>query len=418
MRVCLLDAAALPSDQPFSTHAIQPKGMDYLEELGVAADVRAGGAPVRTTRLSVGRAYVDLAMPPGREMYCPRRTRLDRILQENAVARGAELRDRTSVLDVIREGERVVGVRARGGGRTYDIRSRFVVGADGRNSTVARRVGAEEYLRAESARGGYWSYWPSTPAFERLGYETIIDIQGEDSRAAFRTDDGLVIAVCMSRVATVRQWSADIERHFRKSMAATEATATLLEGGGAPVTPFVGLLKASFYFRQPVGPGWALVGDAGLHKDPTAGYGITDALRDARALSRALLDGRREALEVYWRQRDVESIPLFENASQMGSIDYDNPFNEIVLNKLRETPSLHERMRDVIDRKLSPFDMIPIWRVLAWAGSALLRGKTEILPHFLESGRRGAFVQREAAKRQALLARAKQRLSDAAPSFM
>jgi flavin-dependent dehydrogenase len=35
-----------------------------------------------------------------------------------------------------------------------------------------------------------------------------------------------------------------------------------------------------------MGPGWALVGDAGLHIDPTPGLGITDAARDAVALSK------------------------------------------------------------------------------------------------------------------------------------
>ena len=38
--------------------------------------------------------------------------------------------------------------------------------------------------------------------------------------------------------------------------------------------------------RQPYGPGWALVGDAGYHRDPITGHGITDAFRDAELLAR------------------------------------------------------------------------------------------------------------------------------------
>ena len=53
------------------------------------------------------------------------------------------------------------------------------------------------------------------------------------------------------------------------------------------------------HLRQSHGPGWALVGDAGYFKDPLTAHGITDALRDAELLARAILDGRAGALEAY-----------------------------------------------------------------------------------------------------------------------
>src|SRR6185503_6041420 len=42
------------------------------------------------------------------------------------------------------------------------------------------------------------------------------------------------------------------------------------------------------YLRRPYGRGWALVGDAGAFRDPISAHGITDALRDAELLARAL----------------------------------------------------------------------------------------------------------------------------------
>ncbi len=170
-------------------------------------------------------------------------------------------------------------------------------------------------------------------------------------------------------------------------------------------------MKGHWYFREPVGPGWALVGDAGLHKDPTPGYGITDALRDAKALGRAILDGREAAMEVYWRRRDVESLPFYENALLMGALDYDNPLNELILSKASESPAMVDRLRLTFERKLSPFDAIPAWRVLAWAGGALVRGKTEILPHLATAMRRNARVQKELAIRRTLLERAEATLA-------
>lgn len=50
----------------------------------------------------------------------------------------------------------------------------------------------------------------------------------------------------------------------------------------------MGILSLHFFMKKCVGPGWALLGDAGLHIDPTPGRGITDAVRDAAALSEAI----------------------------------------------------------------------------------------------------------------------------------
>jgi flavin-dependent dehydrogenase len=408
-----LDAAKLPSDQPFSTHAIQPAGIDYLDELGVGARIREVTPPVRASRLAVGAARVDLRMMAARPMYCPRRTTLDPLLADAAVQAGAELRDQTAVLELLRDGDRVVGVRARHGTVTSDLRAKIVVGADGRNSTVAKQVRAEEYHPEETGRGGYWGYFPTTPAVEALPFQTYIEIHGADARFLFRTDGDLVVAGALAPLAVARTWSRDIGKHVRASMQQSDVIGPALQGGAEQVGRFVGLMRLRSFFRVPVGPGWALVGDAGLHKDPTPGYGITDALRDAKALSRAILDGRDAAYEVYWRERDVESIPLYANATAMGSLDYDNPFNELIIDKLQTIPELGARLIQVLDRAVSPFETIATWRVLAWTANALLRGRGEIWAPFLRSGQRGTWVGRELAHRRALLDRARQRLAAA-----
>ena len=41
------------------------------------------------------------------------------------------------------------------------------------------------------------------------------------------------------------------------------------------------------FYRRPYGDGWALVGDAGYHKDPILAIGISDAFRDAQLLADA-----------------------------------------------------------------------------------------------------------------------------------
>jgi 2-polyprenyl-6-methoxyphenol hydroxylase-like FAD-dependent oxidoreductase len=68
------------------------------------------------------------------------------------------------------------------------------------------------------------------------------------------------------------------------------------------------------FLRKPYGPGWALVGDAGCHKDPYLALGICDAFRDAEWLSDAIddgLSGRRSvdtAMAEYERRRNEATI--------------------------------------------------------------------------------------------------------------
>jgi flavin-dependent dehydrogenase len=82
-----------------------------------------------------------------------------------------------------------------------------------------------------------------------------------------------------------------------------------------------GFAGAPGHLRQSHGPGWALVGDAGYFKDPLTAHGITDALRDAELLARAILDGKD--LEVFQRERDVLSKPLFHDTEAIASFRWN-----------------------------------------------------------------------------------------------
>jgi flavin-dependent dehydrogenase len=58
-----------------------------------------------------------------------------------------------------------------------------------------------------------------------------------------------------------------------------------------------------------LGPGWALVGDAGYFKDPITTHGMSDAMRDAELLTDALLAAlsgapEKDALVAYERMRE------------------------------------------------------------------------------------------------------------------
>ena len=80
------------------------------------------------------------------------------------------------------------------------------------------------------------------------------------------------------------------------------------------------------FFRKPCGPGWALVGDAGYHKDPYGAQGIMDTFRDVELVVEAIDAGfseRRpleEALANYEWQRNEMALPLYEYNAQGASM--------------------------------------------------------------------------------------------------
>ncbi len=77
--------------------------------------------------------------------------------------------------------------------------------------------------------------------------------------------------------------------------------------------------------RRAVGPGWALVGDAGSFKDPLTAHGITDALRDAELLARAVVDGSPAAFAEYAATRDALTLPLLRVAEEIAAYRWDTP---------------------------------------------------------------------------------------------
>ncbi|MET0386093.1 MAG: NAD(P)/FAD-dependent oxidoreductase, partial [Polyangiales bacterium] len=298
MRVLALDADKLHSDQPFSTHVLQTPAVEWLDELGVGDQLRACTPPVFTSRIAVREHAMDIPMPVDHPLYCPRRSTLDPLLQDAAIAAGAELRPETRVTELLYEDGRVCGVRAEHAGQSERLRARWVIGADGRNSTVARLLGARDYVEHVSERGGYWAYFPKPGCWDREDpyrrFQTVIQLD-RVAHFAFECDGDLLVMGTFAPVDVVRGWGQRYREELLASLRRTPLTAALAEA--EPVSRCLGLIKTRFYMREAAGPGWALVGDAGMHKDPTPGFGITDAMHDAAALAPALLDGRPEALE-------------------------------------------------------------------------------------------------------------------------
>jgi hypothetical protein len=91
-----------------------------------------------------------------------------------------------------------------------------------------------------------------------------------------------------------------------------------LGGGLGYLDRIYGAARLPNFLRKPYGPGWALVGDAGSHKDPVRALGICDALLDAElladSLTATLSGGQAEgvALSAYERRRNEATMDDYE----------------------------------------------------------------------------------------------------------
>jgi flavin-dependent dehydrogenase len=97
------------------------------------------------------------------------------------------------------------------------------------------------------------------------------------------------------------------------------------------------------YYRTSHGPGWALVGDAGYHKDPFTGWGITDAFKYGELLAEKLhlgLSGEQpvdDAMAEYAKLRDAESAGTFELTCSLAELQL-TPYYDSVFRAASQSP--------------------------------------------------------------------------------
>ena len=333
--VLVVDRAGFPSDT-VSTHVIARSGMVQLNRWGLLGALHDSGAPPLTTveidtgddvlvRTVKDRHGVD-------HLLAPRRIVLDDILQDTARRSGARIEAGVSVDGVLKDATgRVVGLRAHDAGGGIRVLARHVVGADGLGSRVARSVGAPMTLERPTSGAALYAYfaghWPSIEY--HVGDHALSGV--------FPTHGGeACVWVCTPEEVARRH-----QRHGPRAEVLTGLVARLTPNlrdrvsAADQTSPVRGMLRMPNHFRQAAGPGWALVGDAGYHRDAITGYGISDAFRDAELLATALDAALRDpaaekaALTAYGRDRDRMARPVFDITCELATFPGPERFVEL-----------------------------------------------------------------------------------------
>ncbi|HWH45874.1 MAG TPA: NAD(P)/FAD-dependent oxidoreductase [Thermoleophilaceae bacterium] len=358
-RVLLADRASFPSDT-LSTHLIHAPGVAALERWGLLDAVRDTGCPALETYSFDFGPFAIAGTPCPRDgistAYAPRRTVLDAILVDAARRAGADVRERFAVDEVLTEDGAVVGIRGRDeDGRPVLERARIVIGADGRNSGVAKAVGAPEYNQKPKLQWSYYSYWSGLPVD---GFETVI--RPDRGWAAVPTNDGLTMLVVGWPIAEAQAYKADIEANYLRTLDLAPEFAERVRQATREERFAGGAVRG--FFRRPFGPGWALVGDAGYNKDPITAQGISDAFADAElcvsAIDQAFGGGRtfEEAMAAYQRVRDERVLAMYEFTAQMATLEPPPPEMQRLLGAVHGDPGAMDAFVSVTAGTVSPAD--------------------------------------------------------------
>lgn len=306
-RVLLLEKEKFPRYQigesllPATIHGV-------CKLLGVSEELAAAGFPIKRGgsfrwgnnpepwefSFSLSPKFVDGASTA----YQVERMKFDQILLENARRKGVEVREESSVLNVIEDGGRVSGVQYTDtDGVTHLVRAKYVVDASGNKSRIHSRIGGRRHyseffrnlalfgyfkggkrmpspnegniLAVAFERGWFW-YIPITKDLTSVGAvllpEELDRVQGDKEKALLD-----LIAEC----PLVAEYLADAQR--------------VTEGvyGEVRVRKDYSYIQEKFWR-----PGMVLVGDAACFIDPVFSQGVHLAtyggLLAARSLNTAL----------------------------------------------------------------------------------------------------------------------------------
>jgi len=314
-RVLLLERDGVPSNMAHSTHLIHPLGVAYLKDWGLLDVIETRSTRFTDWTVDLHGAVMHGPPPPSGEVaysIAPRRDILDGELAAASVRAGAELQFNCRVGGLMFEDGRVVGVTFKDeSGREFTARARLVVGADGPGSMVAKCTAAKERHVELPLQSNIWSYWRNID-IDHL-YITVHEGAGV---FAFPSSDGSVlIASNLMYSEFLRSRRCKEEAFYsRLHETAPDISAQLFDG--ERIDRFYSGCTRSFV-RRSHGPGWALVGDAGMKKDPVTAQGITSAFATADMLSKAIYrgftaDNLDEELENYERERDAWLMPYYD----------------------------------------------------------------------------------------------------------
>jgi flavin-dependent dehydrogenase len=402
LRVLIVEQASFPSRPAVSAAFVLPHTLALLDELQLDEREYAAATPqLRRFVLEFAdyfRTELRFEEPLGERSYCYAidRARLDTCLWR-ALARCPSVTawsaSRFVSVELAADGG-VHKLQISHEGALHTVAARALIGADGRYSPVAAAVGARVLLeRTDAETSLFYAHWRGVADYAP-GVDDAAHIHAGCDGFSFvfmPSADGETMVVAQGRSDLYLAQPGSPQEVYLRLLQARPLVARRLHGA-TQIGGLSGIKHMGNKFRQPFGPGWALVGDAYHQKDSLDAQGIYDALLSAKLLAQALIAWQRgqawqEALAGYEAAAWAALKPMFDATMERVKREiYAIPPPAIARTLLRYVlthPDYARRFARVVTRRLAPDQLLPPPRLLALAAAgAVRRAKRKLLqPH-------------------------------------
>lgn len=359
------------------THLIQASAVPTLQRLGIAEELEAAGGVRTEMQFHTPAGWV--CGEPVREGagatygYNIPRSRLDPLLRRLATDKhGVELVLGARVKQLERRGGRVAGVQVSdGAGGTRAVRTRLVVGADGRHSAVAAAAGVPS-LRTPHGRFGYFAHFadvldsagrlPANAGDEHGTVTSRLWLRDPDIAYLLPNGDRTVLATMLGRerMAEARR---DFDTHIHSVFENLPDGPTL--DGAQRISPFVPVKNYSNVCRVPVARGLALIGDAALVTDYLWGAGCGWAFQAGEWLADATIERLRSGGDLapalgrfawsYFRRMSLHQVfnSSFATGRRM------NAFERMLFRAATRDTAVAAGLAEFGNRKKNPIEAFP-----------------------------------------------------------
>ncbi len=322
----LLDKATFPREKICGDY-LSPGTVRRLDLLGLLNLVRSAGArrlwgmtitsPNGTTFTAEFPTLAETNGTPPFSLSLPR-TILDSLLLKWARGFGTRCVEGWRVTDLIRENGRVCGVTGIGptGQETY--RGQIVVGADGRDSVVARRLGLHQPHPTLHRMALVAHY----EGISELADHGIISVGDRSYCILNPTGERLVNAIIVVDQGIVQSWKGQLDELFDRTLQVFPLALSALRDTGRR-GPVRCLGPLAFRSSRSAKAGVLLIGDAAGFYDPFTGEGVGHALYSANlaahVITSALAEGDGSLTKAHLERFDDEQRKALTSRKRLGA---------------------------------------------------------------------------------------------------
>ena len=212
------------------------------------------------------------------------RAAFDQILLDHARERGVEVRQNVKVTDVLKDGERVVGVTYREGrdGPVQSVNAKFVVDASGSASVIGRRV-TERHFDDKMRQIALYGYWKNIRGAKGKQRNHIFIESCPKGWFWYIPMNSAKLGELSLGLVTGEEFKDEMKRKgkqafYEEALAGAPQIRELLGPDAEPVGEMRGVRDWAYTCERAAGPGFYLAGDAAAFLDPLLSTGVSLAM--------------------------------------------------------------------------------------------------------------------------------------------